>query len=289
MFQKKGFRNLAFFGIEKLEWSVARLASFEKRAGQWGAAFYSYLLKGNERDVLSHNFGELISWLKGLPRPTGILCCNDDFGQILINACSMAGIKVPHEIAVLGIDNDELICNITYPNLSSISRNHYQTANTICTMLSDLMNGKQPGEKVILTEAAEVIERASTDTVAVEDEEVTRAISYITANLGKQLGVAEVAAQGALSIKALNNRFKVATGHSIHEEIQLRRLSRFKQLLLDNKSIKEIAFALGFPDDSHISRWFSNLEGQSPIEWKKKFSEHFQPGSQTSVHRSHRD
>jgi LacI family transcriptional regulator len=78
------------------------------------------------------------------PKPTGVLCCNDDFGQILINACSMAQVKVPHEIAVLGIDNDELICNITYPNLSSIARNHQSTAFNICSTLSNMLQGKAP-------------------------------------------------------------------------------------------------------------------------------------------------
>ncbi len=278
-FSNKGFKNLAFFGIEKLEWSVARLKSFQKLAQQAGAQFYSYLLKGNESDILTHNFGELIQWLQSLPRPTGVLCCNDDFGQILINACSMAEIKVPYEIAVLGIDNDELICNITYPNLSSISRNHHQTAAIICSTLGDMMNGAEPREKVILTEAAEVAERSSTDTIAAADEEVARAISFISRNTDRPINPADVIAETSLSAKTLNNRFRTVTGHSIHDEIQHRKLIRFKQLLRNNMSIKEIAFALGFPDHSHVSRWFSNLEGISPVEWKKKFSPAFSSGN----------
>jgi len=269
-FRRKGFKNMAFFGIDGLIWSNDRQMSFRRFAENIGAGFYSFLLKGNEADVLSHNFNELITWLKQLPKPIGILCCNDDFGQILVNSCSLAGLKVPHEIAVLGIDNDELICNICYPNLSSIVRNHQNTAHTICNTLNEMMNGIEHKGKVIITEALEIIERSSTDTIATTDRDVSEAIAYISRNLHKPIGVNAVAEFSRLSVKALNKKFKAATLNTIHEEIQLRKLARFKQLLLANKSVKEIAFELAFQDSSHVSRWFANLEGTTPIEWKKR-------------------
>lgn len=268
-FCRKGFKNMAFFGIDGLIWSNDRQKSFGRFAENTGADFYSFLLKGNEADVLSHNFNKLINWLKQLPKPIGVLCCNDDFGQILINSCSLAGLKVPHEIAVLGIDNDELICNICYPNLSSIARNHQNTAHTICGMLSEMMNGVEHKGEVILTKALEIVERSSTDTVAATDKAVSEAIAYISANLHKPIDVNAVAEFSKLSAKVLNKKFKLATSNTIYEEIQLRKLSRFKHLLLADKSVKTIAFELGFQDFSHVSRWFANLEGMTPIEWKK--------------------
>lgn len=269
-FSRKGFKNIAFFGIKGLIWSDDRQSSLEKCAAESGLGFYSFLLKGNEADVLSHNFNELIAWLRQIPKPIGILCCNDDFGQILVNSCSLAGIKVPYEIAVLGIDNDELICNICYPNLSSIARNHQNTANAVCSMLSDMMNGMDRKGEVIITEALEIIERSSTDTLATADKEVSKAIAYISGNLHKAIDVNAVAAYSGVSPKVLNRKFKLATRNTVYEEIQFRRLSRFKQLLLANKSVKEIAFELAFQDSSHVSRWFVNLEGISPTEWKRR-------------------
>lgn len=269
-FIRKGFRSLAFLGIENLEWSLQRMSFFQEMAISSNTQFSSFLLKGNEEDVLSYNFENLVTWIKSLPKPTGVLCCNDDFGQILINACSMAQVKVPHEIAVLGIDNDELICNITYPNLSSIARNHQSTAFNICSTLSDMLQGKVPNQQIILTEALEVIERTSTDTVAITDKEVNKSIQFISANIHKNLEVQDIVQASNSSLKVLNQKFQKAIGHSIFQEIQVRKLSRFKQLLSTNRSIKEIAFELGFNDHSHISRWFSKLEGITPNEWRKK-------------------
>jgi len=271
-FMEKGFRVLAFFGIQGLEWSEERKSHFKKMVLGSGSEFHEYSLKGDEADVLSHNFEELENWLKHLPKPVGILCCNDDFGQILINSCSAAGIKVPHEIAVLGIDNDELLCNITYPNLSSISRNHIKTANAICSNLNSMMDGQRHTEEIIVTEAMEVIERTSTDTVADRDPDVSKAIIFISKNMHRPLKAGTVAEHVNLSVKVLNRKFKTGSGNSISEEIQMRKLSRFKQLLLANLSVKEIAFELGFSDISHVSRWFSNLEGLAPMEWKKKYA-----------------
>lgn len=269
-FSRKGFKNIAFFGIDGLIWSKDRQAGLERCATDLGVGFYSFLLKGDEADVLSHNFDELILWLKQLPKPIGILCCNDDFGQILVNCCSLAGLKVPHEIAVLGIDNDELICNICYPNLSSIARNHQNTANSICDMLHEMMNGIEHKGDVIVTEALEVVERNSTDTIATADKDVSEAIAYISRNLHKAIDVNAVAENSRLSVKVLNRKFKSATLNTIYEEIQHRKLSRFKELLIANKSVKEIAFELAFQDSSHVSRWFANLEGVTPTEWKKR-------------------
>lgn len=271
-FSRKGFKNIAFFGIEGLVWSDDRQASLEKCAARSSMGFFSFLLKGNESDVLSHDFNELIEWLTQIPKPIGILCCNDDFGQILVNSCSLAGIKVPYEIAVLGIDNDELICNICYPNLSSIARNHQNTANAVCRMLNDMMDGTDHTGEVITTKALEIIERSSTDTIATFDKDVSHAIAYISMNLHRAIDVNAVALHCGVSVKGLNRKFKSATQNTVYEEIQFRKISRFKQLLLANKSVKEIAFELAFQDSSHVSRWFTNLEGISPTEWKRRVS-----------------
>jgi transcriptional regulator GlxA family with amidase domain len=110
-----------------------------------------------------------------------------------------------------------------------------------------------------LTEALEVIERTSTDTMAITDKEVNKAIQFISANIHKAIEVQDVVQVSNSSIKVLNQKFQKAIGHSIFQEIQVRKLSRFKQLLSTNKSIKEIAFELGFNDHSHISRWFSTI------------------------------
>ncbi|WP_207420853.1 DNA-binding transcriptional regulator [Desertivirga brevis] len=270
-FRRKGFRHLAFFGLRNLRWSETRLESFKKHIGLAEETLHTYLLEGNEVDVLSNNFERLALWLKELPKPVGILCCNDNFGQILINSSSIADLKVPHEVAVLGIDNDELLCNITYPNLSSIIRNHHKIAFDICNLLEEMMEGKDCSDRIIPAEALDVFERSSSDTIASQDPDVSQAINFILENLRSPLTVSDVASHCKVPSRILNKKFRDLTGYSVHQEIQLRKLNQFKRMLESKKTIKEIAFELGFEDASHISRWFANLEGTTPLIWKKKF------------------
>lgn len=270
-FRSQGFTQLAFFGVEHLEWSSGRLQSFRKHALADGLRMSPYLLKLHNED-LRHDFGSIISWLHSLPKPVGILCCNDDFGQMLINACSIANIKVPNEVAILGVDNDELLCNITFPNLSSLARNHKKAAFDACEILNNLMNGGKTKAEIPLTQPLEIVVRASTDTIASNDTEVIKAIQYIRNNVHLPITVEDVVKATNLSRRTLYTRFKKTINHTINEEIQLQKLIRFKYLLKNqNLSIKEIAFHLGFEDASHVSRWFASLEGISPVKWRSKY------------------
>jgi LacI family transcriptional regulator len=269
-FLKLGFRNLAFFGVNKIAWSDGRFVSFEKHALQNGAEVIRYMFNTNKVG-LRHNFDHLIRWLKSLPKPIGILSCNDDFGQMLINACSMGELKVPHEVAILGVDNDELLCNITYPNLSSISRNHTKAAYNACEILDRLMNGETVTKAVIPTEPVEIIVRSSTDAIACNDPEVIKAMQFIRNNINVQISVEDVVKVTNLSRRTLYSRFKQITGNTINDEIQLNKLKKFKELLKNrNLSVKEAAFSLGFNDVSHVSRWFSSIEGVPPLKWRAK-------------------
>jgi len=270
-FIQLGFKNLAFFGVDELTWSNARLTSFKSHAEKRETTVFSYTTKRVPKRGLDYNLKQIISWLKSLPKPVGILCCNDDFGQILINACSMGELKVPYEIAILGIDNDELLCNITYPNLSSIARNHTKAAFTACELLNKMMNGEAVQDYIVPTEPLHVEVRASTDTIASNDTEVIKALHFIRNNVHLPMNVSNVVKTTHISRRSLYTRFKKVTGNTISEEIQFQKLKKFKELLKNrNLSVKEVAFRLGFNDVSHVSRWFSSIEGVPPIQWRNE-------------------
>lgn len=270
-FMNLGFRNIGFFGVNNLSWSKGRRDSLRKHCGIHKMNLHVFDHETNIEDFsYANHVGKLVRWLKSLPKPIGILACNDDFGQILINACHMSGIRIPHDIAVLGVDNDEMICNITFPNMSSISRNLIKTASDICILLSKMMDGEKLLNKTINTDPVGVVVRQSTDTIASEDGEVVRAITFIRNNAHLPIMVDEVVAATSLGKRRLHTRFKEVTGYSIHREIQIARLQRFKKMLREtNKSINEISYQMGFQDVSHVSRWFHSLEGMSPTGWKK--------------------
>ncbi len=268
-FLNLGFRKLAFFGVKNLVWSDYRYISFKEHAENLGVTVYDYVVKLGRKKSLKPDFKHIISWLKSLPKPIGILCCNDDFGLMLVNACSMGKFKIPYEIAILGIDNDELMCNLTYPNLSSIARNHSKAAFTACEMLQKMMDGEAIKDKIIPTEPIQVVQRTSTDTIACNDAEVTGAPHYIRDNIHLPINVADVVKSTNISRRSLYTRFKAVTGKTIHEDIQFQKLQKFKELLRNqNLSVKEVAFRLGFNDVSHVSRWFSAIDGMPPVKWR---------------------
>lgn len=270
-FFNAGFNKLGFLGVENLEWSKKRLESFSHHSALSGITVYDYHFKLDKSNDLYQNFNHLITWLNSLPKPIGILCCNDDFGQMLINACSIGNIKVPHEIAVLGVDNDELLCNISSPNLSSIARNHVKAAFNTCEILDSMMNGENAPSVIKLTEPISIVIRASTDTIASNDVEVIKAIQHIRQFAHLPLNVNDIVKATNLSRRTLYTRFKQITGNTINEEIQMQKLKKFKELLKNQKlSIKEVAFHMGFNDTSHVSRWFAAIEGVSPAKWRNE-------------------
>lgn len=267
-----GFRNMAFFGVDFINFSKRRYESFKRHAEEHGVPVYVHHLTSNKRSFRYQNgFKRTIQWLQSLPKPIGILACNDDFGQTLINACSLAGIDVPHEVAVLGVDNDELLCNLTVPSLSSISRNLMQAASQICELLDQMMNGSKVTREFIQADPTEVIVRQSTDTIACDDAEVVKAIMFIRQNIHRHIAVDDVVSATNISRRTLYSRFKAATGHSINSEIRQRKLQRFKLLLKEkNLSVKEAAYQVGFEEIAHVSRWFASLENTSPSEWRSR-------------------
>lgn len=267
-FTAKGFKNIAFFGSHKVIWSDRRLESLQKHALSKHIKVHNYIPK-NKRTI-SHDLKDIISWLKSLPKPIGIFCCNDDLGIILINACSMAKLKIPYEIAILGVDNDELLCSVVHPKLSSIARNHTVAAFNACEILNKMMQGHKPENHIIPTEPISVIERSSTDTIACNDTEVVKALHFIRNNTHVNITVNDVVDVTTISRRNLYTRFKKITGRTILEDIQFQKIKKFKALLTHQKlSVKEIAFHLGFEDVSHVSRWFSAIEGTTPVKWRK--------------------
>lgn len=268
-FIRMGFKNLGFFGVDKLEWSKNRLESFRYYAGQRQIPVFEHMFKTLTTRNLRNNFDDLIRWIRALAKPVGILCCNDDFAQILANACSMGGINVPNEIAILGVDNDDLLCNITSPKLSSIARNQRKAAFKACELLNRMMQGEKHVDRVIPNTPLEVVVRASTNTIACNDPEVVKALYYIRQHVNLPLNVDDVVKATCLSRRSLYARFRKVTGNTIYDEIQLEKLKMFKRLLQNQGiSIKEAMFTLGFTDVSHVSRWFSSLEGMSPTKWR---------------------
>ncbi len=272
LYLHKGFRNFAFFGYKDVCWSDARCAGFRQRIEEAGCGNNFYLYDKQVIDNLwYYEASELGRWLRSLPKPVAVMACDDNQGNALIEACNSAGVKIPSELSVIGVDNDEVICNMSNPTLTSISvdieQGGYETAQMAVKMLKDpFFKGHD-----ITLKPRRIVHRVSTSAYATTDKEVLTALQFIRQNLDRKISVNDVLEQVPLSRRLLEVRFKKVIGESIYQYISMQRIARFAEMLLEtNDSIQEIAYKLGEVDAKGICRRFKELKGCTPSAWRNQ-------------------
>jgi LacI family transcriptional regulator len=268
---ERGFRAYAFIGIAGRVWSDRRQGSFCKviRAAGFVPFVYSPPRRKQDR-CWTHEQSFMATWLHNLPKPIGIMACNDDRGRQVLEACREAGVQVPEEAAVVGVDNDELLCELADPPLSSVALNAEGAGYEAAALLARLMAGRSKKPQRIMAQALQVVARRSTDFLAMEDREVAQTMRYIHENAGRPLQVRQIVEQVALSRRALEIRFQRAVGRSIHEEILRKRLERTKTLLQEsNLTLPEVAEVSGFTTPSYLAQVFRQRIGMTPARYRQ--------------------
>ena len=272
-FLSKGFTNFGFFGYNGVCWSDERCEAFRSRIMEScpeGSNFYMY--DGQNIDNMwYYDQSEITEWLKSLPKPIAIMACDDNQGNILLQACELCGIHVPFDVAIIGVDNDEILCNMSNPSMSTINvdieRGGADAAAVAERMVKD---PSYKGEDVVLKPLT-VVERLSSSVFATNDKEVLMALRFIHANLDSKIMVTDVLDNVPMSRRLLEHRFKKMTGMTIYNYISIQRIERFAQLLISsNDSISEIAAKMDEFDTKSISRRFKELKGCTPSEFRKK-------------------
>ncbi len=268
-----GFHHLAFCGFTDRPWSVLRQESFERHlasvhrklhvfSSSWKASAASW---EKERRVMAE-------WLKSLPKPVGVMACNDDHAQKVIEACKTAGLQVPDQVGVIGADNDELVCELFGCPISSVVINFERAGYKAAHVLDDWMRGKPPELTRIVAAASHVVARQSTNTLAVEDPKVARALRFITEHARENLGVMDVAQAAGLSRRALEKRFRTVLSRSILQEIRRIRVSLIARMLVETDlPVSQIAEAQGYENMQHIARYFRREKGMSPAAFRKLY------------------
>jgi LacI family transcriptional regulator len=268
---ERGFPNYAFCGYDEYYWSRDRFESFSKTITNAGRRFFLSPQLQIKNLSWEQDQELLIDWLKSLPKPMGVMVCNDERGLDLTMSCRAAGISVPEEVAVIGMDNDELVCELSTPPLSSVHRNSVQAGFSAAEQLDRMMAGKKPEITKILIEPDCVVTRRSTDILAVEDPEVAKAMRFIRENANKRIKVNAVLDETNLSHTCLHKRFKKSTGHSVKEEITRVRVNRIKELLRGTDlTVSEIAYKLDFVDSLSLYRSFRKNTGMTALEYRRK-------------------
>jgi LacI family transcriptional regulator len=270
---ERGFRHFASCGFEDVFWSVARCRAFADRIR---LADRDHIVQEYQipygSSVREKEQGLLINWLKALPHPVGLMACNDICGEQIIEACKQAQIHVPEQIAVVGSDNDDLQCELADPTLTSINLDLTAGGFAAAALLDRMMSGEKITGREIELQATHVVQRRSTEVLAVTDPEILAALRYIRENVRKPLQVADAANATALSRRSLEQRFRTVLHRTILEEIRRQRTDHIARLLLETDySILQIAMSMGFSSVNNISRYFRIAKGMTPRAFRQKF------------------
>jgi LacI family transcriptional regulator len=273
-----GLKHFAYCGMQNLAsedvtWSKLREDSFRQRLQQSGMSCYCYSAFMAGGRSWPEERRALVRWLGSLPRPCGLMACNDDLGKEVLEACKLGGLAVPDDFAVLGVDNDELVCDLADPPLSSIAVDFERAGYEAAEILNQLMHKTGTMPPRILVRASHVVPRRSTDILAVEDPFLAKALRHIREHDMENVSVMEVSRAAGLSRRVLEKRFRQLLHHSVLDEIRRVRTSQIARLLVETRlPVAQIAQNLGFGDLQHISRYFFAVKGQTPMAYRKAHS-----------------
>ena len=270
----RGFRQFAYCGFGNMPpWCQRRRDSFSKRVSEAGCKAYIYKPPKSPDEYSWEKEQDYIGqWLKKLPKPVGLMACNDDRGRHITEACKIMGLNVPEEIAIIGVDNDELVCEMSNPPLSSIALNVQKGGYESAELLDKMMSDNSITDKEIVIQPTHIVTRQSSDVLAIEDQEVAGTVRFIRENSKKAIQVDDVVSVTALSRRGLEQRFRKVLGHSIHDEIKRCRIEQIAQMLVQtNLTISEIGVSLGYVGIEKISRYFRREKGMSPLAYRKRY------------------
>ncbi|MGB0759923.1 MAG: substrate-binding domain-containing protein [Rubripirellula sp.] len=306
-FLDRGFHNLAFCGDPGFAWSNLRRDRYRELTLSAERKFFEYQSTHRydpmfdweqEKTRLGH-------WLTTLPRPVAIMACYDFQAQQVLDACRQSRIAVPESVAVLGVDNDRLICELAEPSLSSIIQDTHATGYEAARLLDEMMdmqikasnrtkasNRRSPvarseqtatkslsklttmTDPPLLTKPLGIMVRESTDTLAIDDHEISEALQYIRRHAHANIRVTDVLKTLSLSRRSLEHRFKKLVGRTPHEEIQRVRLNSVKRLLSETElSIAAIAERSGYEHGEYMTAVFRRVTGLTPSEYRRKLQE----------------
>lgn len=266
-----GLERFAFCGASKSMWSMNRLAGFEKatRSGRVGdVVVFGKPIHWWHSPEFSR---ELADFLAGLERPCGVMSANDIIGMNVVGACRMAGLRIPEDIAIVSVDNEELLCELSTPPLSSIAFNRYEVGLKAAERLDLLMRGRPAVlPEPLLVPPIALTERASSAIVAVSDPLVSQALGFIKKNAVNNLGAGEVADRLHTSRRNLERRFRDRLGRTVLEEIHRNRIAHAKRLLREKDvSVKRVAALSGFKTMDRFAAIFTRYAGMSPTAFRK--------------------
>jgi LacI family transcriptional regulator len=285
-FIAKGFKDFAYFSMgHQYFWSVERLNGFRERIAEVGGTVsvfeppvltkYAKAAKTGRKlpwpqSSWTGSTEHLHNWIRSLPKPVGIMACDDGAGYDILEAAKEAGVRVPEELAVLGTYNDEALCLAADPSLSSIALDLEQGGYNAAALLHRIILGqeKMQGQRVI-SEPMHIITRQSSDILAVNDQDIATALNFIVANVNRPIRVADVVNQTCSSRRRLEIKFRDHIKRSISEEIMRVKVDAIAHMLLESDmSMDRIADSLAFGSSGRMRDAFRRIKGVNPLAFR---------------------
>ena len=278
-FVKRRYSSFAYIGTAKPTfWSEERAKGFAERLAEHGFAPSIYPAPPpREQNDFALESRRLTKWLLKLPRQTALFCVHDRRAQQVIATATAAGLRIPEDIAVLGVDNDELLCEMTVPAISSIPVNDHERGLAVGEAMNRLLE-KRSVKRVQITRHDTVITRTSTNAQAIADPFVARAIAYACAHLAERPTLPELAKVAGCSKTVLNIHARRSLGHTISDELARHQVNAAIERLADHShTVEEIAQDCGFCSASHLGLRLKAVTGHTPGHYRRPTSSALAP------------
>jgi LacI family transcriptional regulator len=267
---ERGFKHFGYCGYAGRVWSQRRQKGFCQRLEEAGGHYHVYETRHKNALLWQAERTHVTTWLRSLSKPVGIMACNDIRGRQVLEASVLGGMSTPDEVAVVGVDDDQLLCELSNPPLSSVVLNAEQGGYQAAELLDGLMSHQKRRPQRIDVEPLWVVPRQSTEVIAVDDAEVAAALRFIRENARGLLTVEDVVRHAALSRRMLEIRFDHVLGRSIRSEIQRVRLVWVRQLLVETSMpVNKIAESAGFNSLSYLSKVFHKEVGETLAQYRR--------------------
>jgi LacI family transcriptional regulator len=272
---ERGFREFASFGLRNVAYSTIRQAAFNVRLAIAGSKSSSLLVPPAYHGIGLHwreQQRRLVKWLRALPTPIGLFAVTDYRARQVLDACRQIGLRVPQQVAVIGVDNEEVICVHVQPQLSSVARNNQQEGYRAATMLDLLIRGREIESQEEMIPPLGVVCRQSTETIAFKDSRLCEAIEFLKKHIEDPIGVQELASHVGVSRRWMEYAFREALGQSPYQYIRNHRLKRAQHLLEAEPTVKiyQIARRTGFSTAKQLSMAFCQEFGRSPRQYQRE-------------------
>ena len=270
---QRGLQHFAYCGVLTRTidpWNRQRRQTFVEQLRQRGQHCAVYTGRHSAAHSWEQLQEKLGSWLMSLPKPVGLMAANDARARHVLEACRRLQLRVPDDVAVIGVDNDELICNLANPPLTSIVQGTEEIGYQAAVLLDRTIARQQPRLVQLEIDPVAVITRQSTDLVATEDTVVSLAVLYIRQHACQGIQVTDVARQAGVSRSTLDGRFRHVVGRTVRAEIERIQLDAAQQLLVTTSlSVDEIARRAGFSSAQYMNAVFRRTLRQTPGHYRR--------------------